>query len=289
MLKRLIDTAVPALFGAFLLAFCVAVWSASSCEPKEEQQNGNTKKTAIQISCKSFNVVSIQLIGINAARHPNELGVGITAIATIFIAYFTFTLKGATDKLWNAGERQLTHLEETAARQLRAYVSVQPAMLGDISPEKPPFFAFVERNNGLTPAYSVVHAGVIDLFPYPLPDDFPFPRPAAPVIGSRITLYPDVNPPPRGNIVAKRKFTKDEWIEIFSAQSARRLYVFGELTYRDSFKKNRWTRFGFRFSGAPNYVQFIRADNWAQIDLISRSIGLLTFESTNQHNETEDG
>jgi hypothetical protein len=32
----------------------------------------------------------------------------ITAIATIFIAWFTLSLRQSTDKLWNAGERQLT-------------------------------------------------------------------------------------------------------------------------------------------------------------------------------------
>jgi hypothetical protein len=33
----------------------------------------------------------------------------VTAIATIFIGLFTYTLKRATDKLWSAGERQLEH------------------------------------------------------------------------------------------------------------------------------------------------------------------------------------
>jgi hypothetical protein len=38
-----------------------------------------------------------------------------TALATVAIAAFTLTLKWSTDKLWGAGERQLTHAETQAA------------------------------------------------------------------------------------------------------------------------------------------------------------------------------
>lgn len=47
------------------------------------------------------------------------LGVAITAIATIAIAIFTFTLKRSTDRLWKAGDDQLKLAAETAATQSR--------------------------------------------------------------------------------------------------------------------------------------------------------------------------
>jgi hypothetical protein len=47
------------------------------------------------------------------------LGVAITAVATIAIAWFTLTLRRSTDKLWDAGERQLALLADSSAAQSR--------------------------------------------------------------------------------------------------------------------------------------------------------------------------
>ena len=41
----------------------------------------------------------------------------VTAIATVFIGLFTYTLKQATDKLWKAGDEQFRLAKETADRQ----------------------------------------------------------------------------------------------------------------------------------------------------------------------------
>jgi hypothetical protein len=46
----------------------------------------------------------------------------LTAIATVAIACFTFTLKRSSDKLWAAGERQLDHLRNVSRQELRAYI-----------------------------------------------------------------------------------------------------------------------------------------------------------------------
>ena len=45
------------------------------------------------------------------------IGVAITALATIAIAWFTLTLKRSTDKLWDAGERQLKLATKTSAAE----------------------------------------------------------------------------------------------------------------------------------------------------------------------------
>src|SRR5205085_11515944 len=55
------------------------------------------------------------------ASHDN-----IIAFGTILIALFTYVLYRSTNKLWDAGERQLSHLETTAQRQLRAYIVANP-------------------------------------------------------------------------------------------------------------------------------------------------------------------
>jgi hypothetical protein len=82
----------------------------------------------------------------------------VTAAATIIIAFFTFTLWRATDRLWQAGERQLGHLDETAKRQLRAFVfgkGFQPALDLQNGVIKSYIVFAPFENVGLTPANDV--------------------------------------------------------------------------------------------------------------------------------------
>jgi hypothetical protein len=81
----------------------------------------------------------------------------ITATATIAIARYTYTLKRSTDRLWDAGERQLSHLKESAEQQLGAYVGVSERQI--ISHDGGnTFVAEISiKNSGQTPAYQVKH------------------------------------------------------------------------------------------------------------------------------------
>src|SRR5216684_2014562 len=76
------------------------------CEPAGEAKVAN---------CTSYQLVP--LIVFETAQFLDKMGGAITAVATIAIAIFTFTLKRATDKLWDAGERQLNLLAATSAAQ----------------------------------------------------------------------------------------------------------------------------------------------------------------------------
>jgi hypothetical protein len=80
-----------------------------------------------------------------------------TVVATIVIAIFTGTLWWSTYKLWDAGERQLRHLEASSQRQLRAYVGVEWCRVA--SPDGGNTFE-VEvqiKNTGQTPAFEIRH------------------------------------------------------------------------------------------------------------------------------------
>ena len=68
-------------------------------------------------ACTSYNLLPFLLIKIGQAL--DALGVAITALATIAIAWFTWSLRRSTDKLWDAGERQLKLLADTSAAQAR--------------------------------------------------------------------------------------------------------------------------------------------------------------------------
>jgi hypothetical protein len=92
MLDRLINVTVSALFGAFVFAFCILVWSASSCEPPSEKQASATQESSDHISCETFNVGFFKRLGIIIALHPNETAAAATAAATAVVALFTLVL-----------------------------------------------------------------------------------------------------------------------------------------------------------------------------------------------------
>src|SRR5262249_3067045 len=115
-------------------------------------------------SCTQHRVLAFALLRVTEAL--DKVGGVVTAFATVAIAIFTLTLKRATDKLWAAGERQISAVEEAnrisresmiAGR--RAWLSVDDVKL--IHPTRfteDGFILRVEaviRNFGETPAKSV--------------------------------------------------------------------------------------------------------------------------------------
>ncbi|SHH01182.1 hypothetical protein [Bradyrhizobium erythrophlei] len=68
-------------------------------------------------ACPSYRFAPFLVIQIGKAL--DALSVAITALATIAIAWFTWSLRRSTDRLWDAGERQLKLLAETSAAQSR--------------------------------------------------------------------------------------------------------------------------------------------------------------------------
>jgi hypothetical protein len=89
-----------------LLALRFIPYYGQICEPAGEAKVAN---------CTSHQL--LPFIVLEAAQFLDKMGGAITAVATIAIAIFTFTLKRATDKLWDAGERQLNLLAATSAAQ----------------------------------------------------------------------------------------------------------------------------------------------------------------------------
>src|SRR5260370_59206 len=109
MLRRLRDTAIAALFGAFVLAFGIAVWSASSCQSPQKSEKTTTQTNPDEKTCKAFDVASFRFLGTIFKDNPTEIAAVVTALATVFIAWFTLTLRRSTDKLWDAAKAQSTH------------------------------------------------------------------------------------------------------------------------------------------------------------------------------------
>lgn len=211
----------------------------------------------------------------------------ITATSTIFIAAFTVVLAIATGFLYFVTKNLVSGAEETAQRQLRAYVAVFPLRLDYIKPNEPLVFTTGNVNGGQTPAYKLTTSGTMLLLDRTLPPNFPFP-----VISeeptSRTTL------PPRlqfdGHIRREDiTFSQEQLIEILTAEK-RQLYFFGQVDYIDAFGKSRWTRFCFSLPGFLPAIQLAKEGKWNEIEKIITSPGFsFTFNVCNQHNVTDDG
>lgn len=93
------------------------------------------------------------------AGHDN-----IVAFGTIMIAAFTYVLYRSTDRLWDAGERQLAHIRESSERQLRAYVGIEYCEV--ITRDGGSTFTVEVRikNTGATPARDLHHHIAADIF-----------------------------------------------------------------------------------------------------------------------------
>jgi hypothetical protein len=97
-------------FAFLLLIFLLSLDIAAHYEVCDTTKEGAKE-------CARYGVVHFALHEIAAALDSyNGL---ITAIATICIAWFTFSLRQSTDRLWDAGERQIALARESSGSQGR--------------------------------------------------------------------------------------------------------------------------------------------------------------------------
>ncbi len=71
----------------------------------------------LERDCTSYQLVPF--VAIKAIQVLDRMGGVLTALATIAIAWFTLSLRQATDRMWDAGERQLKLVADTSASQSR--------------------------------------------------------------------------------------------------------------------------------------------------------------------------
>jgi hypothetical protein len=188
----------------------------------------------------------------------------VTAVATVFIGWFTLTLRRSTDKLWDAGERQLVHLRETTKRQLRAYVMAEVG--GGAFQDATHHFQATPKivNTGETPAHSIfwiVHSAI---FPVPLPDNFVFPDLPKPNNGG-MSLGKGQEMQISGTIA---DLVEPGQVSLIKTGDAGALYAWGVVTYDDVF-------------GDPHTLKFAQVITWS----IDGSQVRATY--THQHNYSD--
>ena len=171
----------------------------------------------------------------------NYYGVAITALATVAIGIFTLTLKLSTDRLWVAGEKQRQLYEDTAKRQLRAYLAVESGVR-DGPHTLTPHFKLVFKNCGQTPAYN--GEGWVDaqVHEYPLVSDL------IPQENKTINKF---EMPPTNRFFAERINANN--VASIAERSGEfdggkiAFYIFGRLTFVDAFDNSCWLEYRFRY------------------------------------------
>jgi hypothetical protein len=228
--------------GAIAIAIvAAAVWAVETSQPFRSCAKGGQHYggSSLQEHIADLSTLLDRRRGCLATfLHDNEGP--ITAIASLFVALFTFTLWRSTDRLWNAGERQLQLSRDTAQRQLRAYLGVSLKTGPEIAANVAPRIFFIVKNYGATPARYIGHWAATTLSPHPSEPNFS----PHPLKEGEINLNPGAE---EGINISFRELSELEARQI--REDTARLYVYGELCYLDAFGERQTTAFRYMTGG----------------------------------------
>ena len=245
-----------AALACLLAIFCGALWWADSSRPLPRDP----------IPTRSAHITTNE----NHKDQPKE---SFWQRATDDpIAVFTLVLTIFTGILAWSTRRLVRGAEDTAERQLRAYVFTNPVNSDpDIVTTKKYPVVYSVHNNGGTPATLMEIGRAVDVFPYPLPKNFVFPpMPAHNVGGGGIVIGANIKFE-ASRIQADRLFTKAEINNVKKIGAVHRIYYYGWLIYKDVFGKTRRT-------------EFCQSLVWESASKGSDGLGRTTWEITEGHN-----
>jgi hypothetical protein len=161
------------------------------------------------------------------------------SFGTIILAAVTLILGAATAFLYLATRALVRGADDTAQRQLRAYISIIIAE-ATFFEDRPFTVRIVFKNSGKTPAYRVRQRTVPFIGPFPLAT---FPK----VVVGKL-FGNDMGPDGAitiGPASIEIPLTKEEIAEFIAGSLA--VYAVGELQFVDAFKEARFVRFRLVF------------------------------------------
>jgi hypothetical protein len=165
-------------------------------------------------------------------------------ITDTLFAVFTVLLLCATVALWWSTRGLINSARETTEQQLRAYVTMETGQWRGLTDGRPLASEYGLVAYGPTPARKAQLTGTIAIHPYPLPPKYALP-PGREVLRQPTAVFPGTHIPNIGWIQANETFTPAEIAEVTSPQGARRIYLYGQITYEDVFGIRRETFFRF--------------------------------------------
>ncbi len=157
------------------------------------------------------------------------------------LVLFTAVLAIFTGKLWASTSKLVTGAEETAKKQLRAYISAVVESNRDYDGNVIPYeTAIVVSNAGQTPAHKMTYWTLSDIHEFPLTKELTTPSKedlkaleAYSVLhpGKDFYLRPDI---PEFNTANRLRITNGQAV-----------YIWGKISYEDAFGDNHDTAFCF--------------------------------------------
>lgn len=175
----------------------------------------------------------------------------LNALSTGFIAIFTILLAAGTFALYRATQRLVEGADDTAERQLRAYLSVTGFHVTNLKAGEPIRAQIVLANSGKTPAYHVKYnISTMGIRAFPAPVYVPTELPPEPRVGG-VTTAPNQGLFSISPYRAEPLLTQDEFNAIQPNENimGNALYIRGVVTYIDAFNKMRKTRFYGAYGG----------------------------------------
>jgi hypothetical protein len=239
-----------ALIAIWLVFECAISWAAF-CDPINYPTDQNAGQ---EYNCVLRGpVVSIVRFIYRGWTHIFDKPDAYVALFTAVLAFFTLALWRSTDKLWDAGERQLRLMETSREQQnletrilQRAYISVEPGGVHQFRDGTDRLSCkIIVRNAGNLPAREV--AWFIDRVISPQGNLAAF------VIGpcaGNIILAPQVTAQMAGLHIPKQDVLRLK--PTHERRDEHWIYVWGRVEYHDGFRPGRFINFCHRYNLAAS-------------------------------------
>jgi hypothetical protein len=208
------------------IAFCpviaIILWDA-----REENRSAWTRQDRFSLFGLLFNLTTL-----------------IAAIIGVTVAFNAFK---QTKRQANTAELQIGIAKDTAKRQLRAYVYVTPDGLKNLGKDERPQGGVTVHMIGQTPAYDLELLTTIGTLPYPLTKKIEEFTPSRPTELTHSILFPGLT---FNNSPTLTYVPTDQQMTVIKQADPVRIFVWGSVTYKDTFLERHHVLFCFNYDKA---------------------------------------
>ena len=208
-----------------------------------KQSDGSGKE-----QCTGYDLVLVLLRQFVEGIEP--YGEALTALSGVAVAFFTATMWWTTRRMWKANILQLRHSEDTAQRQLRAYIFVIKGIVQNVEAGKRAEVVIHIKNTGQTPAYDLQSWAAVDA------DDLPRLKPFFSNWGFETSGRKSPVGPGEASTVFLETLNPVLPDTITRMKSKRRaIWAYGQIRYRDAFNQSLMDQLsaGFRWQQPRRY------------------------------------
>jgi hypothetical protein len=212
--------------------------------------------------CAAYHMVFVALW--HLAKPFSDWSAGITAIATVAIGAFTWTLWRATTEQGRLTVRAINGAQDANQRGLRAYLSVTIGVAAYQDRTTNTKFAGhpTLKNNGRTPAYKVRIWTRAEIIPDTLVDKYTFAVVPTDEV-SQATIGPGED---RILTCVVPSYVNDADIAKIKKGDGTALWAWGTVRYEDAFKTSRYVNFSQKLVWLDNKVFGVYGQRFADSD-----------------------